>query len=951
MAPQMKGLTQFIADLRNAKDTEEEQRRINLEINNIHSKFLGKVNLYDRKKYLCKLMYIYLLGYTDQVDVGVRELFQLLLLSNYSEKQLGYLAVQVLQPYRQGRTKDYLVTQMEQMHLILLRDLKLDLEPINCLAINHIALHYRVNDGTTIGQNDDTAPLWQELVDIIYLYCTLPISTPIITSKAALALNSLLKVFPGIQNNWIPRLLTLLDNPDINVMTSSIPLVEMLITQEPRYIRLILPLISRRLYAIIVEQKCPEDFFYYNTPAPWLVIKLLQLLERLFVSQKPDGTPMLSIVDFDHTVLGELRAIVAQLIQNAGQPARGLPNRNSQLAILFQLVLLAVFLDALPDAIDGAVAALLGLIDSQDTNTKYLAIDALIKLTRRLTGLESRFDSRMPHIFQLLYDKDVLVRRKALDLICTVCHAETAPNIVGKLLDYFPYGDFSIKQELALKIAVVAETFATDTTWYVSTMLRLLLIGGGYNANGNSFISHEVWERIVQIVVNNEELQPKTTKLVVSLLKNPITRTNADPKKTPPPPTGTPESLVKVAAVVLGEFCNTVDPEQLFRVLYDHYFKVSLVTRAMLLTTFLKYLVKFPDADFIADIVDLFEVETMLLDLEIQTRAHEYLMLATQPLQEFKRHVVRPLPVFVQEESPLYKRLGLDARRPGARANAVAAAAARGAVEAPNNVVNSGLTPGWQAGYSRMLHYDAGIFFENQLVKILYRIVKDHHQITYKFSVINNAGKLANTVINGFTLLLIDPQCDNINPLYVVTTTELPDATISTKTLMEHVVKIRHIVENNQLPRMTITFTCGGSFNQLNLKVPVTLLRLLSLGGMQISLDEFNIRWSQIGSQLGPDAGERVTEATIPHRCNLSNIVRLLTRLGFAVVQGLPDDSMPIEVYGAGILNTLLSNYGLLCKLTLIGVDGKTFRIAVRCTGGGVAEIIADSLREVLMAQ
>lgn len=77
-----------------------------------------------------------------------------------------------------------------------------------------------------------------------------------------------------------------------------------------------------------------------------------------------------------------------------------------------------------------------------------------------------------------------------------------------------------MKQELAIKIAILAERFATDSTWYVTTMLKLLSIGGGSNANGVGFISNEVWERIVQIVVNNDDLHKKTAKMIINLMKN-----------------------------------------------------------------------------------------------------------------------------------------------------------------------------------------------------------------------------------------------------------------------------------------------------------------------------------------------------------------------------------------------------------------------------------------------
>lgn len=52
----MRGLVQFIADLRNARARELEEKRINKELANIRQKFKdGNLNGYHKKKYVCKV--------------------------------------------------------------------------------------------------------------------------------------------------------------------------------------------------------------------------------------------------------------------------------------------------------------------------------------------------------------------------------------------------------------------------------------------------------------------------------------------------------------------------------------------------------------------------------------------------------------------------------------------------------------------------------------------------------------------------------------------------------------------------------------------------------------------------------------------------------------------------------------------------------------------------------
>ena len=67
-----------------------------------------------------------------------------------------------------------------------------------------------------------------------------------------------------------------------------------------------------------------------------------------------------------------------------------------------------------------------------------------------------------------------------------------------------------------LKVAILSEKFAVDFTWYVDTILNLIRLAGDY-------ISEEVWYRIIQIVINREDVQgyaAKTCFEVSAVLSN-----------------------------------------------------------------------------------------------------------------------------------------------------------------------------------------------------------------------------------------------------------------------------------------------------------------------------------------------------------------------------------------------------------------------------------------------
>lgn len=128
--PAMRGLVSFIADLRNARARELEEKRINKELANIRQNFRdGGLNGYQKKKYVCKLLYIYILGWN--VDFGHLEAVNLISATKYSEKQIGYLAVTL-----------FLHEEHELLHLVvnsIRKDLLDHNELNNCLALHAIA--------------------------------------------------------------------------------------------------------------------------------------------------------------------------------------------------------------------------------------------------------------------------------------------------------------------------------------------------------------------------------------------------------------------------------------------------------------------------------------------------------------------------------------------------------------------------------------------------------------------------------------------------------------------------------------------------------------------------------------------------------------------------------------------------------------------------------------------
>ena len=89
-------------------------------------------------------------------------------------------------------------------------------------------------------------------------------------------------------------------------------------------------------------------------------------------------------------------------------------------------------------------------------------------------------------IIESLHDPDISIRRRALDLLFGMCDASNAQSIVKELLDYLVVSDFAIREELVLRIAILAEKFMPDQRWYFDVILTLIDKAG-------DFVSDDIW--------------------------------------------------------------------------------------------------------------------------------------------------------------------------------------------------------------------------------------------------------------------------------------------------------------------------------------------------------------------------------------------------------------------------------------------------------------------------
>jgi AP-2 complex subunit alpha len=64
--------------------------------------------------------------------------------------------------------------------------------------------------------------------------------------------------------------------------------------------------------------------------------------------------------------------------------------------------------------------------------------------------------SHLSQILTMLNDGDISIRRRALDVLYCMCDEQLAKKIVSELLKYLIRADYEIREELVVKIAILA---------------------------------------------------------------------------------------------------------------------------------------------------------------------------------------------------------------------------------------------------------------------------------------------------------------------------------------------------------------------------------------------------------------------------------------------------------------------------------------------------------------
>ena len=480
----------------------------------------------------------------------------------------------------------------------------------------------------------------------------------LIQKKSALCLLRLYRSNPACLSipEWVDNFASILVERDIGVLVSSMGLLLGLCVSFSADFESLVPYVADILSRMAVKKDMSPDYLYYGTPSPWLHVKCLKFLQYF---PKPAGESGENITNVLMKIL--------QKMESADTAA----TKNGDYAILFEAVNLIIFYGADADTRlhQMAVTFLGRFIAMSDSNIRYLGLDAMYKLARAEGPSEVKEHQAV--VIATIKDIDESVQKRALDLLYVMTDHTNAEVIVNELLLNLSSAEASIKTDIVVKIAILSEKFPPNLQWYLDILVKVIMVAG-------DFVSEDVWHRVVHIVTNNTQLHEYAALKLFEIVQSKFAH----------------ETAVVLGAYILGEFGVNICERSgssgydQFIALQAHFPAMSIKTKAIILTTYVKMFNLYPDIR--GPITEVFRKYSVSGHLDLQQRSCEYLKMPSIGAETMET-VLNTMPAYNEnKESALVKQMdarkvdSVDSGAPGsARPKAVVSQSSSNSAAAP----------------------------------------------------------------------------------------------------------------------------------------------------------------------------------------------------------------------------------------------------------------------------
>ena len=328
-----------------------------------------------------------------------------------------------------------------------------------------------------------------------------------------------------------------------------------------------------------------------------------------------------------------MERILGKIISEASWSQKNVNQNNAANAVFIEAINYSIQILPNSELTRTVNAVLISYLNTKSPNSKYLALETMshIAATGDSLGL---LDSHRDSVMIMLKDSDISIQKRALDLLYGMCKQESFKDTINGLLNYLVEADPELKEEMVLKIAVIAEKYVSEYTWYVDAMIRLISIAG-------DVVGDSLWHRVIQIVLSHEDLREYAAYTLLQALK----RESSE------------DVTTKIGAYILGEYGYLIidspqcSPFEQFAALHQKFMQASNSTKAIILNSYLKFSKCFPALR--NEILNVFKSIQHSLDLELQQRACEYMTILEVYPDTILLAVCEEMPPFAERDSEL----------------------------------------------------------------------------------------------------------------------------------------------------------------------------------------------------------------------------------------------------------------------------------------------------------
>ena len=845
------------------------------------------------------------------------EVITLISSPNFQEKQVGYLAAAVL------------FKNTDQLFTLIVNSMRNDV--IGGVEVNQILALSAV---ANLGGRDLAETLLEDILQLVQKDST----TKLVKQKCALTLLSLFRSSPDtVGTSWLDKVLPMFDvRANIGCALSVSGLLANLIPhiKEEEMIEDIRHISIGVLRTLVLDRWCPENYVYYQVPCPWLVVNCLRILKSCpYPTSKKDVN---NLEEALHTILQH------------NELTKSHNHDNVTHGELFEAVNLIISYgnETDPELRSSVVSYLGRFIMYEEPNIRYLGLDFMSRLAQ-LAGVSDKIKKHQDTIMASLEDPDLAIRKRALHMLFSMCDEENAEEIVKRLLEHLKTSDYMIKEEMALKVAILAERFPPDNRWYVDVIVDLMLYSGDY-------VSDDIWHRMVQIVSQQDDLQEYAARKMYEMLQ----------------PTNVHEIMIRAGAYILGEYAELiaepededaepVEPEAILETLQRHYTKVNLQTQILMMTSFAKLLVQFEELE--DEIRELFEANLSHIDSEMQQRAVEYSALADD--SEVMETVLDQMPPFAEDRENV-----LELKLKGPEEEAEESEEEDDDDddsdddsdddddsdeddeddEEEEEEEEEDEDDGEAEGIDPDVEEKIPVWFTNCLIKnkaVLYQDGRIQIGVTKDIKAPEAHFNMFYSNKSGVTLKNFSAELSSEESGLNIETTEVKD-TIEAGANAKQQITVSCGKPFKESPTLTVSFSCKGKSYELPIEFPVVVMTFCNETDMDA--DAFQQRWSN------PALEEKQSQETFraAEDKDLSTLETLLPSLNMTIVEGV--DESANKVYATGTFVT--SKVGASGKPITVGIlclfewaaKKKAFRLTVRASNASIAAACKEHLKAQL---